>query len=165
MAPPADESEAEQPPGLMERVQQFVEDDRRKWGGMTPGAMGRLGLAELRDAVSLGGNVDPATPYGMYGTLTPGEVAAGRQDTPQEESVLGPAYEYSPDMAAGVHESAGAQASPGDIADDKSIYGAEQGHSANQAGAPPSPGDIADDNTISEPDQGLDRGQDNSRGR
>ena len=62
----------------MQRVENMIEKDRQKWGGMTPGTMGRLGLAELREAVSFGGNVAQPTPYGMYGTLTPGEVGAAR---------------------------------------------------------------------------------------
>ena len=72
----------ERKPGLMERAQQFIEEDRKKWGGMTPGAMARLGLAELREAFSLGGNIAQPTPYGMFGNVTPGEVAAERRDDP-----------------------------------------------------------------------------------
>src|SRR5213080_2768770 len=74
-------------PGLVQRgwnaVQEFLAEDRKKWGGMTPGAMGRLGLAELREAVSLGGNVAQPTPLGMYGTLTPGEVGEARDTNPR----------------------------------------------------------------------------------
>ena len=69
-------------PGLLrqawDKLQQAVEADRKKWGGMTAGAMGRLGLAELRELFSPGGNIAQQTPYGMYGTLTPGEVGAAR---------------------------------------------------------------------------------------
>src|SRR3954468_5650171 len=74
-------------PGLVGRawagVQQFVEEDRKKIGGMTLGAMARLGLAEFREVFSPGGNIAQPTPYGMYGTLTPGEVSSARQDDPQ----------------------------------------------------------------------------------
>jgi hypothetical protein len=66
-------------PTLIERVREFIEADRQKLGGMTLGAWMRLGLAELREVFSPGGNVTQQTPYGMFGTLTPGEVAAGRQ--------------------------------------------------------------------------------------
>jgi hypothetical protein len=72
----------ERKPGLMERARQFIEEDRKKWGGMTPGAMARLGLAELREAFSLGGNIAQPTPYGMYGNVTPGEVGDARADDP-----------------------------------------------------------------------------------
>src|SRR3954447_11021771 len=78
----AQESQDRQP-GLVGRVQRFVEEDRKKIGGMTLGASLRLGLAELREAFSLGGNIEQPTPYGMYGTLTPGEVASNRRDDPQ----------------------------------------------------------------------------------
>jgi hypothetical protein len=76
----------EQKPGLMQRgwdgIQQALAEDRKKWGGMTPGAMVRLGLAELREAFSLGGNIAQPTPLGMYGTLTPGEVGSARDNDP-----------------------------------------------------------------------------------
>ena len=73
---------------LGQRVQQAIEADRKKPGGMTFGAHGRLGLAELRQAVALGGSVteQTQTPLGMYGTVTPGEVSAARQ----ESTVHGP---------------------------------------------------------------------------
>jgi hypothetical protein len=74
----------EQKPGLLtrgwDRLQELIADDRKKWGGMTAGAMFRLGLAELREAFSLnGGRIAPPTPLGMYGTLTPGEVGVARE--------------------------------------------------------------------------------------
>lgn len=78
----------EQKPGFMQqawnKVEKFVEEDRKKLGGMTPGAMFRLGVAELREAVSLGGNVAQPTPLGMYGTMTPGEVGAARENEPSD---------------------------------------------------------------------------------
>jgi hypothetical protein len=69
-------------PGLIAWLQRFIEADRKKWGGMSLGAHFRLGLAELREIFSLGGNVAQPTPLGMFGTVTPGEVAASRQDDP-----------------------------------------------------------------------------------
>jgi hypothetical protein len=44
--------------------------------------MFRLGLAELREAFSPGGNIAQPTPLGMYGTLTPGEVGSARDTDP-----------------------------------------------------------------------------------
>ena len=75
---------------LAARVQQAVEADQKKIGGMTFGASARLGLEELRQGVSLEGSVadQTATPYGMYGTQTPGEVAQAREN---EGTVHGPA--------------------------------------------------------------------------
>jgi hypothetical protein len=74
----------EQKPGFIQqawnKAAEFIEEDQKKWGGMTPGAMFRLGVAELREAASLGGNVAQPTPLGMYGTLTPGEVGAAREN-------------------------------------------------------------------------------------
>jgi hypothetical protein len=52
---------------------------------MTFSAMWRLGWAELREAFSFGGNVAQPTPYGMYGTITPGEVGSAR-DTRGDQS-------------------------------------------------------------------------------
>src|SRR3954471_19508977 len=80
-------------PGLVGRawagVQQFVEEDRKKIGGMTLGAMARLGLAEFREVFSPGGNIAQPTPYGMYGTLTPGEVSSARDpQAPQMEEEM-----------------------------------------------------------------------------
>jgi len=74
----------EQKPGFIRqawnKAAEFIEEDHKKMGGMTPGAMFRLGVAELREAASLGGNVAQPTPLGMYGTLTPGEVGAAREN-------------------------------------------------------------------------------------
>ena len=79
------------------KVGQIIEADRKKWGGVTPGAMGRLGLAELREAFTLGGNINPPTPLGMYGTKTPGEVGAARDNDVgvrhmEEESLPSPGH-------------------------------------------------------------------------
>jgi hypothetical protein len=63
-------------------IQQMIENDRQKIGGLTLGASARLGLEEVRQAVALDGSVSDQTqtPLGMYGTLTPGEVGAARAD-------------------------------------------------------------------------------------
>lgn len=73
----------------MSKLSELIEADRKKVGGMTAGAMARLGLAELRQATALDGSVaaNTPTPLGIYGTLTPGEVSAARQ----EGTVHGPA--------------------------------------------------------------------------
>lgn len=47
-------------------------------------AMGRLGLHELRSAFYPESNVAQRSEYGLYGTMTPGEVAEARR--PDEES-------------------------------------------------------------------------------
>jgi hypothetical protein len=57
-------------------------------GDGTLGAMARLGMQELRNAVSLGPeSVEAPTPYGMYGNITPGEVSQERaaNEEPQPE--------------------------------------------------------------------------------
>lgn len=128
-------------PGLAAWLKEVAEADRRKWGGMTLGAHARLGLGELREAVSLKSGNEAVTPLGMWGTMTPGEVGAARQDDPQRG-----ALEDEPERAP---------PSPGDIAygrDGGSIYGraseADREHSSVYGGRPadtplPSPGDIA----------------------
>jgi hypothetical protein len=101
-------------PGLAQRgwnaLQAFLAEDRKKWGGMTPGAMVRLGLAELREAFSFGGNVAPPTPLGMYGTLTPGEVGEARDTNPRirqmEEEPLMNDNQHSP-SSSGIAEGHG----------------------------------------------------------
>jgi hypothetical protein len=80
-------SNSEPKPGLLQKVGQLIEEDRKKWGGMTPGALGRLGLSEVREVFSFGGNIAQPTPHGMYGTLTPGEVAAERRDDPHVQQL------------------------------------------------------------------------------
>ena len=58
-------------------------------------AMGRQGLRELRGALYPDSNVAQPPEYGLYGTMTPGEIAEDRKTTepqigPDEErSVLG----------------------------------------------------------------------------
>ena len=59
-------------------------------------AFGRQGLRELRGMLYTGSNVAQQPEYGLYGTLTPGEVAEARRDSamtleqegPRQESVL-----------------------------------------------------------------------------
>jgi len=53
---------------------------KQKWGTGHFGAMGRLGLAELRASMYTGSNVAQPSIYGLYGTKTPGEVADDRRD-------------------------------------------------------------------------------------
>jgi hypothetical protein len=66
---------------LNERIGQMIEDDQKKIGGLTVSAMARLGLAELRQAMSMEGTIAQPTPYGIWGAqMTPGEVSAARQE-------------------------------------------------------------------------------------
>ena len=51
----------------------------RKFGEGHVSAMGRLGLGELRGALYPESNVAQHSEYGLYGTLTPGEVAEARR--------------------------------------------------------------------------------------
>lgn len=55
-------------------------------------AMGRLGLDEVRGALYPESNVAQPIEYGIYGTLTPGEVADSRRDS---------GHELEPDMQSG----------------------------------------------------------------
>jgi hypothetical protein len=55
-------------------------DERKpKIGEGHAGAMGRLGLHELRAAAYPGSNIAQHSEYGLYGTRTPGEVAEARR--------------------------------------------------------------------------------------
>jgi hypothetical protein len=73
-----------QKPGFWQRVGQFIENDRKKWGGMALGAHARLGMAEIRELGNpAAGSVAQPTPLGMYGTATPGEVGAAREQQPE----------------------------------------------------------------------------------
>ena len=54
-------------------------DKHRKIGDGHAAAMARLGLRELRELGNPGGNVAQHSEYGLYGTLTPGEVAEARR--------------------------------------------------------------------------------------
>jgi hypothetical protein len=67
----------------------------RKIGEGHVQAMGRLGLRELRGACYPESNVAQQPEYGLYGTLTPGEVAESRRgddhdldDEPKSKSVV-----------------------------------------------------------------------------
>jgi hypothetical protein len=67
--------------------------DDPKIGAGHAAAMARLGLRELRGSLYPESNVSQQSEYGLYGTQTPGEVAASRRDSVQElneekESVL-----------------------------------------------------------------------------
>ena len=56
-----------------------MSDGTRKIGDGHAAAMARLGLRELRELGNPGGNVTQHPEYGLYGTLTPGEVAESRR--------------------------------------------------------------------------------------
>jgi hypothetical protein len=139
----------EQKPGLMQRVwnavQKFLEEDRKKWGGMTPGAMLRLGLAELREAFSFGGNIAQPTPLGMYGTLTPGEVGEARDTNPRIQQM---------EQESRMNDNQRLP-SPSEIAEGRGVTAREQGNVHSRADAAgsihgdqkqnlPSPSEIAD---------------------
>jgi hypothetical protein len=74
-----------------------VAEGSRKIGEGHAEAVARLGLAELRGAMYTGSNVAQHSEYGLYGTLTPGEVAEARRGDGREmeagaansESILG----------------------------------------------------------------------------
>ena len=59
-------------------------------------AMARLGLRELRELGNPGGNMAQPSEYGLYGTMTPGEVAESRRgderdledESPRRDSTL-----------------------------------------------------------------------------
>jgi hypothetical protein len=55
------------------------EETARKIGEGHVAAMGRMGLGELRGALYPESNVAQHSEYGLYGTLTPGEVAEARR--------------------------------------------------------------------------------------
>jgi hypothetical protein len=132
----------------------FLEGDRKKLGGMTPGAMTRLGLAELREAVSLDSGNEGSTPYGMYGTLTPGEVAAERRDDPQVQQLEQEMGDHKADRAM----------TPGEIAmEGGTIFGTDRTQENTRDAGGMTPGDIAQDNGTYAPDQ--DYGRDNGAGR
>jgi len=56
-----------------------MSDGTRKIGDGHAAAMARLGLRELRELGNPGGNAIQHSEYGLYGTLTPGEVAESRR--------------------------------------------------------------------------------------
>lgn len=70
--------------------------DQPKWGSEHASAMFRQGLRELRGALYPESNVAQQPEYGLYGTVTPGEVAEARRGEelnldaePAHGSVLG----------------------------------------------------------------------------
>lgn len=63
----------------------------RKIGEGHAAAMARLGLRELRGALYPASNVGQQSEYGLYGTLTPGEVADSRSDA---QSVRPEGYDH-----------------------------------------------------------------------
>jgi len=159
--------------GVFDRFKQFIEADRQKWGGRSLGAHGRLGLSELREAFSPGGNITQSTPYGMWGTPTPGEVAPPRDNGSGSASIEASqeaAYDRGPAGQAGgsVH---GPELTAGETLPSPSqIAGrhkAEPGHSVH--GPERSPSDIArapkPQEQQQEHDRDRDHGQEMGRGR
>jgi hypothetical protein len=146
----------QQQPGLLSRavaaVKEFVEEDRKKIGGMTLGAHARLGLAELRGAFSLGGNVEQPTPLGMYGTLTPGEVGAAREN--ENGDVRRMEEEPRRQDARAL--------TPSEIGRDPGPLGKDR-EQANAQDMKPS--EIARDNTQQRPEQDQSREREQGRGR
>jgi len=70
--------------------------DQPKWGSEHASAMFRQGLRELRGALYPESNVAQQPEYGLYGTVTPGEVAESRRsdersldEEPTHGSILG----------------------------------------------------------------------------
>jgi hypothetical protein len=134
-------------------VGELIEADRKKLCGMTLGSTVRLGLSELREAVSLESRIAQPTPYGMWGTLTPGEVAAGR-----DPDSLATTMDQETWMTS--------LPSPSEIAEDRGPYGRDGAHAAlygeqtQSKTVQPTPGDIADDHTPDalEHDRGREHG-------
>lgn len=56
--------------------------EQPKWGAGSLAAAGRQGIKELRAAVFPESNIAREAEMGMYGTLTPGEVAEQKRDDP-----------------------------------------------------------------------------------
>ncbi len=54
-------------------------EGKRKIGEGHAEAIARLGIRELRGAMYTGSNVAQPSEYGLYGTMTPGEVAEARR--------------------------------------------------------------------------------------
>lgn len=64
----------------------------RKWGEGHAGAMFRLGLKELRNAINPSRESVADQEIGIYGTLTQGEIAQARRgpgEGPEQESLVG----------------------------------------------------------------------------
>ena len=114
---------------------------------MHPGAMLRLGLSEIREAFSWpGGNIAQPTPYGMAGTLTPGEVGSARDTTGNNSPVR--EMEEEPVMS-----DTNRMPSPAEIAngqgrgvrgqEQQQLQGQEQGSVLGERDKSPSPSQIA----------------------
>jgi hypothetical protein len=63
----------------------MADEEPQKCGSGHVGAMARQGLSELRGAFYPESNVAQPTEYGMYGRVTPGEVAESREATPDRD--------------------------------------------------------------------------------
>ena len=64
-----------------------MSDDKPKFGAGHAGAMGRQGLSELRNAFYPESNIARnQVEYGVWGTLTPGEVARSRDESVRDLS-------------------------------------------------------------------------------
>jgi hypothetical protein len=81
-----------------------MSDETRKIGTGHAAAMARMGLRELRAVMYPGGNVAQQPEYGLYGTMTPGEVAESRrgeehdlEEEPNRDSVLGERLQQAKD--------------------------------------------------------------------
>jgi hypothetical protein len=71
-------------------------------GDKSFGAWMRLGLAELHQAASMGGNVEQPTPYGMFGNPTPGQVDnQPNPDLPTPSQVIDNPTAYLPAPSPG----------------------------------------------------------------
>jgi len=81
--------------------------DGRKIGEGHADAMRRLGLRELRGAMYPNSNVAQQPEYGLYGTLTPGEVAESRrgddrdldEESPRSNSILANSMQQAKDRS------------------------------------------------------------------
>ena len=75
-------------------------------------AMARQGLRELRGSLYTGSNIAQQPEYGLYGTMTPGEIADARRDQPalsmEEEGTKSPLQE-SMQESKGVTQEKGAK--------------------------------------------------------
>jgi hypothetical protein len=150
----------EQKTSVMERVQQFIDNDRKKIGGMHLGAMLRLGLAELREAFSWpGGTIAQSTPYGMLGTLTPGEVYSARKENlntnlSHKDQTMDANRMPTPSEIAYATDRGGAGQDHGQER--------AQSHDQGERSQNSSPSQIADSQQTSAPEQ--QRGHDHDRG-
>ncbi len=86
-----------------------------KFGAGHAHAMFRLGLQELRGSLYPESNVSQPTPYGIYGTKTPGEVADERKEDARvqrlnEEPGLEAAGEAKPNALQAARERAAERA-------------------------------------------------------